>query len=229
LIFFEDASIPLEAILLGVNIAAAVIILFGFWLYNRSTHGISAGTWFILASGEFLDFGSYWDMVGGDFLELFTALRLGTSLSEVSVGEEWIKSMVPAAFALGTIGTFLLALLRRRFSWPDANDWFIIFIDALITVYWISSGAAVTTNLLFQGTTIMAFIPMYRALHSGKEVETFWPWMLWTTAYVGFLFTAFMSFGDQPAEIAYPTVGVITHAIVIMYVLRGSKKVEARP
>lgn len=220
------------SVLLSINLCAAVLILVGFWLYNRGDHSISAGTWFILASGEFLDFGSYWDMVGGSFSELsrqaFLLISDPTSVTWGMPGEEWIKSIVPATFALGTIGTFCYAFLRKRFAWPDANDWFIIILDALIAWYWVTTGAAVASNLLYQCTTIMAFIPMYRALHSGRETETFWPWALWTSAYAGFLFTASVSFDDQPAEIVYPIVGLVTHFTVILYVLRGMKTATAR-
>lgn len=234
MIFLEKISLNFEAIRVGINLFAAAVILLGFWLYNRSDHKVSAGTWFILASGEFLDFGSYWDMVGGNVSELATRVRLDMNILaprfalDVS-GEEWVKSIVPAAFALGTIATFSVAFVRKRFTWPDAKDWFIVFTDALITWYWVATGSAITTNLLFQGTTIMAFIPMYRALHNRKGKETFWPWMLWTIAYVGFLYTAVISFGNQLAEIVYPMVGVISHAIVILYVLRENKRKKVRP
>lgn len=222
--FLDAASLRLDAVILGVNLAAAVLIFVGFWLYNRGNHKISTGTWFILASGEFLDLGSYWDMVGGDFAQLMSQILdaniLALRFEWSAVGEEWVKSIVPAAFAIGTIATFVVAVVRRRFAWPDANDWFIIILDALITWYWVATDAVTTTNLLFQCTTIMAFIPMYRALHSGEDKETFWPWALWTLAYAGFLGTALMSFGNEPAELAYPTVGLLTHFIVICYVLR---------
>lgn len=178
---------------------AAVLILVAFLLYNRGGGHINTGTWVILAIGDSLDFGSYFDMTGQDLL----------------------KNVVPFFFAVGSVLTFSYAFWKRRFTFPDKIDITVILLDLAIMVAWFRMESVTSTeaNLAYQATTILAFIPMYRGLMRGSEKETVAPWALWTLAYVLFILTHSLSNGPWE-EGVYPIVGLITHAIVMGFALQ---------
>ncbi|MES2668520.1 MAG: hypothetical protein V4644_02440 [Patescibacteria group bacterium] len=191
---------------MGCNIAAGLLVLAAFVAYNLKSQMISTGTWIILAFGDSLDLASYFEMT-----------------------EEWWKSIVPATFAIGSIITFMISCIRKRFAWPDRVDWCIVLIDLSIIVMWswyemhsatLNLGShelapPAAANLALQATALIAFIPMYRALLSGKEREHLGPWLLWTLAFVLFSASSIVTFATIE-EIAYPVVGLLTHALVVI-------------
>jgi hypothetical protein len=202
-----------ELIAIGCNLAAGLIVLAAFVVYNLKDAKINTGTWIILAFGDFLDLASYFEMT-----------------------EDWWKSIVPASFAVGSILTFGIGYMRKRFSWPDRFDWCVIFIDLLIIGVWTWYEANTATmdlgshelappavaNLALQATAIVAFIPMYRALLSGKEREQSLPWILWTIAFVLFSTSSLFNL-DTIEEVVYPIVGLLTHGLVIVLVRRANQ------
>ena len=152
-------------------------------------------------------------------------LVIGDGLDAWSYGEmmqgRLMDNIIPLCFAAGSVFTFVNAIVQRRFSFPDAPDIFVIFLDLLITGAWraqVIVPDATSANLLYQFTTVLAFVPMYRGLASGREKETLWPWIFWTGAYAVFFFIVDLS--EVQAEAAvYPLVGLITHALVLGFVL----------
>lgn len=198
-----------EEAAIGCNIAAGLLVLVAFLAYNLRDEKINTGTWIILAFGDSLDLASYFVMT-----------------------EEWWKSIVPAAFAIGSILTFWIGCIRKRFSWPDGYDWGIVLLDILIIGMWSWQEANATAlsvwaheiappaaaNLALQATAIIAFIPMYRALLHGRERERPVPWLLWSTAFVLFSATSILS-ADTVEEVAYPLIGLLTHAVVAGFAL----------
>jgi hypothetical protein len=192
---------------LTAYIAAALIIV-AFFLYNKEEGKINTGTWVILAIGDSFDLGSYYGMTEG----------------------EWLKNIVPFCFAIGSIITFGVAVLKRRFSCPDKVDVRIILIDLLIMVLWVMAEevTSTTANLAYQVTTLIAFWPMYRGLMSGREEERAAPWALWSLAYLLFLANS-LSFEGSWTEVAYPVVGLITHAVVWGLAFRKQSKQGTPP
>lgn len=198
-----------EQIAIGCNIAAGLVVLVAFAAYNLKEEKISTGTWIILAFGDSLDLASYFDMT-----------------------EDWWKSIVPAAFAIGSILTFVIGFIRKRFSWPDRFDWCVVLVDIVIIGVWSwheASAASVSfgsheiappavANLALQATAVVAFIPMYRALLTGREREHPMPWILWTAAFGLFLASSSLTF-DTIEEVAYPVVGLLTHSLVAAFAL----------
>lgn len=184
----------------AAGLAAAVPIFIAFLLYNRQDSKINTGTWVILAVGDSLDAWSYFLMTG----------------------EELLKNVVPLCFAAGSIITFVIAIVRGRFSWPRAPDWFIVFIDLGITALWhehVLVPDATVANLAYQGTTLLAFVPMCRALMTREETETVAPWALWTMGYVAFFMTYALS-GARWEEGVYPVVGLVTHGLILGFALQ---------
>jgi hypothetical protein len=189
-----------DAVLLAAGDVSAALVLTAFLIYNQGNGKINTGTWLILALSDSVDFLSYFQMTG----------------------EDWLKNAIPVSFAIGSVVTFVIALGRRRFSWPDTHDWIVIGLDTLITLWWFVSSDETAANLLYQATTVLAFLPMYRGLRKGKEKETFLPWVLWTGAYCIFISTAAFNLARWE-EMVYPIVGMLTHGIVIWFVLKDKK------
>jgi hypothetical protein len=192
-----------EPMIIAASVLAAALVVAAFLVYNTGNSRINTGTWVILATGDLLDFGSYFDMTGQDFA----------------------KNLVPLCFAVGSALTFVNALVKRRFTLPDGSDTAIIGIDLLIMYAWFSleTVTSTTANLAYQVTTILAFVPMYRGLVNGSEEETVLPWALWSAAYVLFVLIHALSNGPWE-EGVYPVVGLITHAIVLGFALRSRTK-----
>lgn len=202
-----------EHIAITCNLIAGVLVLFAFLLYNRKGGAINTGTWVILAFGDSLDLASYFEMT-----------------------EEWWKSILPAAFALGSLFTLGYGCLRKRFSWPDRIDWCIVFADLAIIWLWswydthsgvITIGsrdiaAPAAANLAFQATAVIAFIPMYRGLIAGREREHAGPWLVWSLAFAVFFVSSIFTLATIE-EIAYPVVGLVTHAIVLSLALSTAR------
>lgn len=193
-----------EHIAIGCNVVAGLLVLVAFLAYNRKSGKINTGTWIILAFGDSLDLASYFEMT-----------------------DEWWKSIVPATFAIGSIFTFAYGCIRKRFSWPDRFDWNVVFLDLFIIGVWswhessslsLSLGShefapPAVANLALQATAVVAFIPMYRALLTGREREHGSPWLMWTAAFALFFAASAHTYGTIE-EIAYPIVGLLTHALV---------------
>lgn len=179
---------------------AVALLLSAFWLYNRNGSKINTGTWVILAVGDSLDFASY---------SLMT--------------ETWWKDMVPASFALASIITFGYALARKRFAWPDPFDWFIVIADLLITAIWVLFMTATEANLLYQATSLIAFVPLYRGLLRGTEKETSLPWLLWSFSFL-FFFISVMLQLEKWEEIVFPLVGLGTHFVVYILSTRKARR-----
>lgn len=193
----------LPYILAGVPLS--IMVLYAFWLYCRDEEEINFGTWFILAYGDILDFGSYFSMT-----------------------EKWWLNFVPFAFAVGSISTFFYALGQKRFGKIRRIDIFCITADIGITVLaltsgfslfgWIGpwfedAGTATVANLAYQGTAIIAFVPMLWSQIEGREIENPTPWLLW--AFVFGAFCVVMAYGYQKwEELAYPVVNLFTHFMI---------------
>ncbi len=182
---------------IAAGFVAVAFALVAFWIYNRNGSKINTGTWSILAIGDTLDLASYAGMT-----------------------ETWWKDMVPMTFAVGSIITFRYALARKRFSWPDPFDWFIVGSDVLIIAIWVLFTSATEANLLHQATTLIAFVPMYRGLISGREKENQLPWLLWSLSFTFFLLSIVLH-TEKWEEVVYPVVGLWTHFII--YILARRK------
>jgi hypothetical protein len=135
----------------------------------------------------------------------------------------WWKDLVPMAFAVGSVVTFGLALVRKRFEWPDFSDWTIVALDTAITIWWCSVGSATGANLFYQVSTVMAFVPMYRGLLRGTEEERPLPWALWSMSFAFFLLSASL-FSPRWEEWAFPVVGLGTHMAVFVIALRKARR-----
>lgn len=182
---------------LVLSLTAGAIATTAFIAYNLRGGNINTGTWFILFIGDGLDLWSYAEMTDQDLA----------------------KNIVPGVFALGSVVTFMVAFFRKRFEWPDAGDWFFVLLDSIITVLWRALGISDTAaNLLYQGTTILAFIPMCRGLLTGREREHFFPWLLWTFACFLFVISTSLEL-TRPEEMVYPIVTLIVHGLVCLIIL----------
>ena len=175
---------------IALGFAAGAVQLAGYWVYNRGANGrINTGSWSIWALAGIIDLASYFALTG-----------------------DWVVNILPAVCAVAAIGTFCLAVARKRFSFPDKTDLTFVGIDGIVTVIWYFTNA-VTANLLYQVSTILSFIPMYRGQRSGRENEEPLPWVIWTFAY-SLLAIAVSLRLHRWEELAYPLTQVAVHAVV---------------
>lgn len=198
-----------EHIALGCNIAAGLLVLLAFVVYNLRSEKISTGTWIILAFGDSLDLASYFEMT-----------------------DDWWRSIVPATFAFGSLVTFVVGFLRKRFAWPDPFDCFIVVLDFVIIGGWAwletnglmpaldshKFAPAAVANIALQATALIALVPMWRAHVRGREREQPVPWILWSLAFMVFSISTALNFATYE-ELVYPVVGLLTHAPIALLAL----------
>ncbi len=182
------------SIILGF--AAGAMQLLGYWVYDRSAgEKINTGSWSIWALAGVVDLASYFALTGGD----------------------WVVNILPAVCALAAVGTFCYAIVLKRFSWPDKVDWGFMGVDGVITVAWVFT-SAVLANLLFQVSSVLSFVPMYRGLLSGREKEKPLPWLIWTVAYSLLSVAVFLRL-ERWEELVYPLSHIATHFAVVLIVV----------
>lgn len=185
-----------------LGFAAGAVQLYGYWVYNsRVGEKINTGSWSIWALAGIVDLMSYLAVTG-----------------------DWVVNILPAVCAMAAIGTFIYAIVRKQFSWPDRVDWLFVGADGVITVVWVFTNA-VFANLLYQVSAVSSFVPMWRGQLAGVEKEKPLPWLIWTLAYT--LLTASVSLRQERwEEFAYPVSHVATHlvvAIIAILKLRSSR------
>ncbi|HHT9130553.1 MAG TPA: hypothetical protein ACFYEC_06790 [Candidatus Brocadiaceae bacterium] len=110
------------------------------------------------------------------------------------------------------MSTFCYAFVQKRFGRPDRIDWVFVGVDGVITVVWYFTNAVVA-NLLYQASTVLSFIPMYRGQLFGREKEEPLSWVIWTFAY-SFLAISVSLRLHRWEELVYPVTHVTVHAIV---------------
>jgi hypothetical protein len=211
----------LPVILAGLAISALVLLAFWMYLQNllkapKDEGALNFGTWFILAYGDALDFGSYLSMTG-----------------------KWWLNFVPFSFAVGSIGIFLVAISRRQFGALRSIDWFCIIADLSISGLWAYfSNAQITltltfgsflrdfdastmANMAYQMSALIAFIPMWWSQMQGRELEHASPWMLWAFCFGAFIVIVGVEH-QKWEELIYPGVNLFTHYMIGITALTAS-------
>jgi hypothetical protein len=204
-----------------ISLMTGALVLFAFWSYVRTLlqqkEEINVGTWFILAYGDALELSSYFVMT-----------------------EKWWLNIVPLAFAVGSISTFLIALRLKMFGPIRRIDVFCVVADIGITVLWawLSATDAVFSasiadrsrtfdaptiaNLAYQLSAVIAFVPMWWSQVRGREVEPPIPWLLWTAAFG--IFTVIAAYEhNKLEELVYPGLNLF-----IQYMIASTALVAAR-
>jgi len=192
----------------ALGIMAGVVQLLGYWLYHKKAGGkVNTGSWLIWALGGSVDLASYFVLSGGD----------------------WIINILPIVCTLAALSTFVFCLVQRRFGWPDKTDWLFVGVDGVVTVVWYFTNA-VTANLLYQVSTVLSFIPMYRGQLSGREKEEPLPWLVWALAYTLLIASVSLRSGRWE-ELMYPITHVIVHLLVVLFALvkKQSRGPRAHP
>lgn len=181
-------DIVMISIILGFT--AGAVQLAGYVVYNMGANGkINTGSWIIWALAGIIDFASY-----------------------AALTEDWVINILPAVCALAAVTTFCYAFVRKRFRRPDKTDLMFVGVDGVITIVWYFTNVVVA-NLLYQVSTILSFLPMYRGQLMGREKEEPLPWVIWTFAYV--LLTVSVALRlHRWEELAYPMTNVTVHAVV---------------
>ncbi|MFA5942102.1 MAG: hypothetical protein WC798_00300 [Candidatus Paceibacterota bacterium] len=181
-----------------LGFAAGAVQLVGYFIYNRGAgEKINTGSWSIWALGGIVDLASYSVLTG-----------------------DWVKNILPAACAVAAISTFCYAIVKKRFSWPDKTDWAFVGADGAVTVIWAFTNVVIA-SLLYQVSTVLSFLPMFRGQLAGREVERPLPWLIWTLAYSLLLVSVLLRL-KRWEELAYPTSHLAVHLATFLIARRKS-------
>lgn len=196
----------LEKISIVFGLSAGAVQLIGYIVYNYSAgEKINTGSWSMWALAGIIDFTSFFALTG-----------------------DWVVSFLPAVCGLAAFATFVYAIVRKRFSWPDRTDSAFVGVDAVITAIWYFTNVVVA-NLLYQISTVASFIPLCRGLLSGREEEKLSPWLIWSLAYSLLTVSVLQRIDrwNELVQLAYPISHVAVHlvvAVIIIVQLRRSAR-----
>lgn len=190
-----------------IGVTAGIIQLIGYAVYNlhlwKSQNSANAASWAIWTFGSILNFWLY-----------------------CGLSHDWAKEALPLLCSIGCIGTFVHLWIKNGFGKPSPFDWWILGIDFAIVTYWtFSSGDE--ASLLYQGSTIISFIPMIRGLLNKEDYENPWAWAIWSIAYELMIITVMFRF-EKWQDWFYPAVCLVLHftVAIIACVTPPQSKVE---
>jgi hypothetical protein len=149
------------ALILGV--ASGLIQIGGYVVYGQTAlkdeNEPNAGSWAMWAFGSLVSAGSYFQMTNGDLA----------------------KNILPIACCLSCVALFGLCKLKNKIRKLERFDVWMFAVDVTITTFWIFSSDPITSNLLFQASTFISFLPIIKT--ANKDNEKPLAWWLWSAAY----------------------------------------------
>jgi hypothetical protein len=156
------------AFAVAVSIAASVLQLVGYWIYNRKiaesieAKGIkpNATTWGLWALGSIPVVILYQDLT-----------------------DDWVKGLVPTVCAFGAIATFVHMMVKGTFQKPDRLDVEIFILDLVVVFYWMVTKDPSISTIFLEIDIWITFIPIFRTTWKLPETENPKPWYVWAVAY----------------------------------------------
>ncbi len=191
---------------IGWDVILAVFTSFlhivGYIVYNyqvmKGSSKPNTATWFLWSLITILNFTSY-NIASGD----------------------WVKSLLPTISALMVIMTFLLTLLRGKFSKLNKFDNLALVAGLISVLVWWQFNSAVYANLILQAAILIGFVPTYLGVFRNPKNEKPLPWLIWSIVYVLGTLIVLLRWNGQYIDIIYPLVtGLMAHGGMALLSLR---------
>jgi len=216
---------------------AAILQGLGYWWYNKkhTQHQTDPNpyTWLMFAYGTFL----------------LTLLELDTLIVEFG-RLNWIGAallLLPIVCSFGAIWIFWKIYRKNKIErirsifWPsDRTDQFSLLMDLAITFAYVACWALLFWALISEqardnvawwalffanASAVPGFIPMYRAILKGEEIEYTAPWTIWGLAYAALTVATFIKVETLwHALMFYPLANTVLHLLVAIMVVYARKR-----
>ena len=183
-------------------IFTSLLHIIGYLIYNyqiaKGASMPSVASWFLWSVIGTLNFTSY-NIASGDS----------------------VKSLLPTVSALMVMGTFLLTLLRGKFSKLGTFDYLALIAGLFSVLVWWQFSSVVYANYILQVAILIGFIPTYISVLSSPKNEKPLCWFIWSTAYASGTIVVLLRWNGQYIDIIYPFVtGLMAHVGVGLLSLR---------
>jgi hypothetical protein len=191
---------------------------------NQITQGLPVNTSIILAIlaglGSTLAYLDYNRVVlngktkpNGATWAVFSAISLVSTSSYFAASGDFWKSTIPFVNVVLCIGTFVLTLVKGKFSKLDGVSWCVLIIGIVAAVVW-KFTTATYGNMISQGAIIIGFIPTWRGVWQNPSRENPRPWWTWSVSYAIAGTVVILRWRHQWIDLLYPGLCIFTHALV---------------
>lgn len=136
---------------------------------------------------------------------LFSFLSVLNLTSYLVITQDIIKSLLPLVSTIATLSVLVVAVAKGKFSKLNTWDTLALIIGGISGLAWLIFKSAGVANLILQISIIISFIPTYRGIIKGSNVERIFPWLVWTASYVLMAVVVVFKNG-QGIEYVYPLV-----------------------
>lgn len=178
----------------AVSAAASMVLLVGYWLYNKkianSDTKPNATTWGLWALASFPVVLLYQDLTN-----------------------DWIKNLLPFACAIAAVATFIHMMVRGSFQKPDRLDVEIFILDLVVILYWYTTKDPFISSIFLEIDIWITFIPILRSTWKDPKSENHLPWSIWTISYILFTLAVVMRW-EKWWDLILPVNYVIQHGLV---------------
>jgi hypothetical protein len=175
-----------------VSILASIIHITAFAIYNYKQLFGSAKpnivSWFLWAGLASLNFLSY-----------------------NSMSQNWVVSLLSLTGSVMCILTFLVSLIKGKFSKLNWIDYTALIFGLFSIIIWGISKSAMYANFIVLCGVSIGFIPTYKNVFSNPENEPPVPWVLWSVAFFLGIIVVAVEFDGTWGNFVYPFSMLILH------------------
>ncbi len=143
---------------------------------------------------------------------LWTFLAVLNSASYLAMCRDPAKAATPIAGALACAVILTVSVWKGRLTRLAVFDRGILAIGLSAAAVWWVSRSATWANLLLQGAFVLSNVPTYRGVWRDPSTERPLPWFGFGLAYAINILVVLMRWQDQPADLAYPVLSLLTDA-----------------
>lgn len=142
-------------------------------------------------------------------------------LTYKSMSQSWIVSLLSLTGSIMCALTFLISLVKGKFSKLNWVDYAALLFGWASIFVWMFYHSAMYANFIVLFGVSVGFIPTYKSVFSNPKNETPLPWLLWSIAFFLGLVVVIAKFDGKGGNFVYPISMLILHFGVY---LKSSKK-----
>ncbi|HEY4525869.1 MAG TPA: hypothetical protein VJL32_02110 [Candidatus Paceibacterota bacterium] len=189
----------------AIALAGGLLNATAFLLYNRNIFVVDYGTRPNAAS-----------------YVLWTVVLAVNLLTYRAMNNNWTIFVVMATDTTLCVVTAFFLWLTGKFGALNKRDWQVMLLGVVAVVVWQTSNATYG-NFTAQVPMALAFLPTIRVVKEGSSLEDPRVWWLFVASFATSVINACLQWRGQPEDLTSPIVGLVMHAVVLAYAIRGRR------
>jgi hypothetical protein len=142
---------------------------------------------------------------------LWAGLASLNFLTYKSMSQNWIVSLLSLTGSAMCTLTFLISLIKGKFSKLNWVDYAALSLGLISICVWALFKSAMYSNFIVLFGASIGFVPTYKSVFSNPRNEPPLPWLLWSTAFfLGFI-VVILKFDGKWGNFVYPVSMFILH------------------